>query len=59
MGHPYFKTQNLNIPTPELQNPEFKITRKAASSYRMPRTARHGRVSTFRLILMSTPLVFG
>src|SRR5467141_951162 len=47
MGHPNFNTQNLNIqtskpktPTPELQDPEFAIKRKAVSSYRMPRTAR-------------------
>src|SRR5882757_2806674 len=47
MGHPNFNTQKLDTrtstaknSTPKLQNPEFKITRKSASGYRMPRTAR-------------------
>jgi len=65
-GAPKLQHPNLNIqtskpktPTPELQDPEFAIKRKAVSSYRMPRTGALWIVSTFRLILMSTPLVFG
>jgi hypothetical protein len=56
MGHPHFNTQNLNTQTSKPGIQDHKEGCVEAPD------AAHGTfymASTFRLILMSTPLVFG
>ncbi len=56
LQHPNFNTRNPNTrtstpktSTPKFLTPEIKIARKAASRYRMPRTARSTRPQPFAL----------